>query len=175
MKLYITTLGQLWAAVYDERKLHGDVKLVAGSDLFCSGITMISMLWKAEGSGETSHSYTVIPSWVSSPYWISSSQTWQLVGSQTDFCQPGAKGIASQRNWDTGKCPDLHFASQDRTAASSTNYVMQQASNPDSNLVCGHSLNMDRQQQEDGRAELRHDAGVLRFSLPMSVVFDTAG
>ena len=54
--------------MYDERKLHGDMKLVAGSDLFCSGIDMVSMLWKAEGSGETSHSYTVIPSWVSSPY-----------------------------------------------------------------------------------------------------------
>jgi len=53
--------------------------------------------------------------------------------------------------------------------------VMQQASNPDSSLVSGHSLNMDRQQQEDGRAELRHGAGVLRFSLPMSIVFDTAG
>lgn len=110
------------------------MKLLARSDPSCSDANVVSTLWKAGqdvgcSCAPKKISYCQIllgfkP--VLNPL-FSKPRICQPVGSQTDLCQLGAKGLASQGNSVVvGKCPDLDFVPWGRTAAAGVSHVRQQ-------------------------------------------------
>lgn len=111
------------------------MKLLARSDRSCLDVNVVSTLWK-EGeevrcgcapekiSELYCHILLGFKPMLNPPF--SKPKIYQPLGSQTDFCWLGAKGLASQGNSVTGKCPDLDFASWGRTAAAGVSHEIQQ-------------------------------------------------
>lgn len=166
MKLCASTVVQLWAAAYCKGSARGYVKLLAPSALVCSGINMVSVLWKAERRPSQKFqahvdsallkTINLMTSWL--PNWLVSARS-------QGTCQP--RKSSHRQVSSSALCP------LGQNGCSWCELCNAASSNPNSSLVNEDGLNMDRMEElNKGEAPVSPDFPCL---YPYSLWYSWAG